>query len=181
VASTGALDVKVAVVGVRDTIRALKQIDPVSAKLLRKELSDAARLISASARKRVPMVRPMSGWRNVWAMNGRVRGGQGWPAWYTSELKQAIKVSTAATDRARSTKARTTVAVYTQNPAANIFEFAKMNHTPNRFSGRLPSYMGGRIMWAGNDAVANQVNQKINDALVAAQTIIQSDVNVAKV
>jgi hypothetical protein len=41
--------------------------------------------------------------------------------------------------------------------------------------------MGGRIMWAGNDAVANQVNQKINDALVAAQTIIQSDVNAAKV
>lgn len=180
-ASTGVIDVKVAIVGVRDTLRALRALDPAAAKELRKELSASARLISAAARKRVPAVRPLSGWRNVWAMNGHVRGGQGWPAWYTSELRQAIKVSTAATDRARATKTRTTIAVYTQNPSANIYEFAKANHTPGRFSGRLPSYMGGRIMWAGNDAVANQVNQKISDALVKAQSIIQASVNSAKV
>ena len=186
-ASTGALDVKVAVVGIRDTMRALRTLNPEAAKELRQELGAAGRLIVNAAKQRVPVSRPLldssgrGGWRNVWAMNGRVRGGQGWPAWYTSEIKREIKLSKAATDRSRKDKTRTTIAATTQNPAANIYEFAKSNHTAGRFSGRLPSYMGGRIMWAGNDAVANQVNQKINDAVVKAQSIVQASVNSAKV
>ena len=175
------IDVKVAIVGVRDVQRALRNIDPELAKQLRKELREAGKLVAMSAKKKVPGRSPLSGWRNVWAMNGRVRGGQGWPAWYTSEVKQAIKVSTAASDRDRRTKTRTTVSAYTQNPAGAIYEFAKTNHTPNQFSSKLGSYMGGRIMWAGYDSVANEVRHKIDTALDDGVKVVQSAVDVAKV
>ena len=175
------LDIKVAVTGVRDVQRALRNLDPELAAKLRKELREAAKLVTIAAKKKVPGRSPLSGWRNVWAMNGRVRGGQGWPAWYTSEVKQAIKVSTAATDRDRRTKTRTTVAAYTQNPSGAIFEFAKTNHTPNRFSSRLGSYMGGRIMWAGYDSVAQQVRHKVDTALNDGVKAIQGAVDTAKV
>lgn len=184
------IKVDVTLVGVRDTLRALKQYDPVSAQLLRKELGAAGNLIVNAAKRRVPQSRPLldssganfrHGWRNVWAMRGKVRGGVGWPAWVTSEIKRDIKLTRAATDRRKSTKARTIIAASTNNPAACIYEFAQRDHTPGEFSTRLPSYMGGRIMWAGNDAVANQVNQKIHDALVKANQAIQVAVNSAKV
>lgn len=175
--------VRVAFVGLRESIRHLNQINPEAAKELRKELKGAAQLIQAAAKARVPNQRPAlggsglnprSGWQNFWPMRGRVRGGQGWPAWYSSEVRNAIKVTVAATDRQRQTKTRTTVRVYSQSPAGCIYEFAKKDHTHSQFSSRLPSASGGRVLWAGHDAVAPQVERKIQLAIALAQYRVQN-------
>lgn len=177
-----AIHFKLAIVGVRDTIRALQQLDPEAAKVLKKELGDAAKLVQAAAKARVPQNRPLlggsggrlqSGWRNVWPMRGRVRGGEGWPAWFSSEIKSAIKVTTAASDRDRRTRTRVKVQVFTQSAAGSIYEFARRDHTPGDFSTRLPAYRGGRIMWAAHDSVDEKVQRKIMDAMdVANRRII---------
>lgn len=174
---------KIAVVGVRDTLRAIKKIDPEATKQLRNELNAAAKLIQVAAKKRVSNRPPLSGWNKIDAIRPRVRLGAstapGWPAWKL--IRSSIRVNKAATDRQRTTKTRTTVAVYSSNPAAIIYEFAKQSHTLNRFSAHLPSSRGGRTLWAGHDEVAGQVQRKITDALSAARKIIQASVDSAKV
>jgi hypothetical protein len=177
------LHTRIAITGVRDTIRALNRLNPEAAKALRGELSQAAALVQRAAKSAVPGKVPLSGWNTSQVLKPRVRlnaaSGPGWPAW--KSLKRDIKVTKAATDRDRRTKTRTTIAVYSQNPAAIIYEFAKQSHTPTHFSGHLPTSRSGRIMWAGYDSVVGEVHRKIGDALVTASRIIQASIDKAKV
>jgi hypothetical protein len=180
----------IAIIGLRDVEKSLKQFAPEMAKYLRQELRGAANLARDSAKSKVPYQRPLlggsgsrlqSGWRSVWAMRGRVRGGEGWPAFQVSEIKRAIKVTLARTQRDSKTRTRTSVSIQTQNAAAAIYEFAREDHTPGQFSTRLPHYMGGRIMWAGYDSVAQQVDNRINDAIDTGRDALQMSIYRAKV
>jgi hypothetical protein len=184
------ISTKIAIVGLRDVQKALRLLDPDFAKWLRKQLKESANLAKNAAKSRVPSQRPLlggsgsrlqSGWRNVWAMNGWVRGGQGWPAWYSSEIKSQIESTLAATNRDRKTLTRTTVAIHNASAAGSIYEFARTDHTKGEFSTRLPHYMGGRIMWAGYDSVAQQVDNKISFAIDASVEVVQRRMDAAKV
>lgn len=185
-----AIHFRLAIVGVRDTIRALNQLDPLAAKALKVELRAAASLVQAAAKSRVPSQRPLlggsgsrlqSGWRNIWPMRGRVRGGEGWPAWYTSEIKSAIKTTIASSGRDRRSKTRVQVAVFTQSASGSIYEFARRDHSKGEFSTRLPQYRGGRIMWAAHDSVDEQVQRRIYTAMNIANAHVASLIENAKV
>lgn len=178
------IQTKVAVVGVRDTLRALRKFDPEAAKALRNELGAAAKLIQAAAKRNVPSSPPLSGWNTSDVLKPKVRlkaktSPPGWPKW--RYIKGDIRINKAQTDRDKKTKTRTTIAVYTENPAAIIYEFAKASQTPTQFSAHLPSLRSGRIMWTGHDQVADQVRRKISDALDNARKLIQTHIDNAKV
>ena len=67
--------------GANQTLRALRTLEPETARQVGREIKKAGDGIAAYIRGNAPSEPPMSGWREVAAMRGRTRGGAGWPAW----------------------------------------------------------------------------------------------------
>lgn len=111
------MDVKVKVVGADQALRALRTMEPETAKQIGRELSDVGRMLSAYINATAPTDPPMRGWRTtpVSAPQKQSRGGKGW----NSDV-------TWSPIRARSSRRGTTVTVSTvsANIAAIIYESA---------------------------------------------------------
>jgi hypothetical protein len=75
------VDFTVRVQGADQAIRALRTMEPETAKQVGKEISNVGRDLAAYIRDNAPSDPPMSGWRESGAARGRTRGGAGWPAW----------------------------------------------------------------------------------------------------
>jgi|694.fasta_scaffold37031_7 hypothetical protein len=74
-------DFTVRVEGADQAVRALRTMEPETAKQVGKEISNVGRDLAAYIRANAPTQPPMSGWRETGAARGRTRGGAGWPAW----------------------------------------------------------------------------------------------------
>ena len=70
----------VKVEGADQALKALRTMEPETAKQVAKEIKDAGQGIAAYIRGNAPGP-PMTGWRTQDAVQGRTRGGAGWPAW----------------------------------------------------------------------------------------------------
>jgi hypothetical protein len=74
-------ELSVRVVGADQAIRALRTMEPETARQIGREISSVGASLAAYIRSNAPTSPPMSGWREVSATRGRTRGGAGWPAW----------------------------------------------------------------------------------------------------
>lgn len=74
------VEASVRVEGADKALRALRTMEPETAKQVAKEIKDAGQDIAAYIRDNAPGP-PMTGWRSTAATRGRTRGGAGWPAW----------------------------------------------------------------------------------------------------
>ena len=75
------VEAAVRIEGADKALRALRTMDPETAKQVGKEIKEAGQGIAAYIRGNAPGEPPMSGWRTTAAGSGRSRGGAGWPAW----------------------------------------------------------------------------------------------------
>lgn len=116
------MDVKVKVVGADQALRALRTMEPETAKQIGREISNVGRMLSAYINANAPTDPPMRGWRTTPTVNPHTkhggtlsRGGKGWNADVTwSPIK------------ATSSRRGTTVIISTvsSNAAGIIFESA---------------------------------------------------------
>jgi len=74
------VEAAVKIEGAGKALRALRTMEPETAKQVGKEIKDAGQGIAAYIRGNAPGP-PMTGWRTSGATSGRTRGGAGWPAW----------------------------------------------------------------------------------------------------
>ncbi len=81
-------DLTVRVVGADQAIKALRTMEPETAKQVGREISTVGKDIAAYIKNAAPTSPPMSGWRTVAPARpgparsgGGGRGGAGWPAW----------------------------------------------------------------------------------------------------
>jgi hypothetical protein len=75
---------------------------------------------------------PLSGWRDVPARNGRVRGGAGWPAWNEGEIKAGISRTTAQ-GRVDANYRTNLYGLKNKSAAGVIFEIAGRNNKLSPF------------------------------------------------
>lgn len=75
------VEFNVQVQGADQAIRALRTMEPETAKQVGREISKVGADLAAYIRSAAPTGPPMSGWREQSAARGRTRGGAGWPAW----------------------------------------------------------------------------------------------------
>ncbi len=75
------MDLSVKVVGADQALKALRTMEPETAKQVGKEVSSVGKRVAAAIRSAAPGGSPMTGWRETAATVGRTRGGAGWPAW----------------------------------------------------------------------------------------------------
>ena len=129
-------DFTVRVDGADQAVRALRTMEPETAKQVGKEISSVGKDIAAYIRSNAPSGPPMSGWRTsppasprAARVKGGGRGGAGWPAWEPVT--------------ATSSRRGTTVVVRMPGASANIYEV----------SGRVSS---------GNDAQGAQFIRNIS-------------------
>jgi hypothetical protein len=74
------LAVDVRIVGADQALKALRTMEPETAKQVGREIKKAGDVIAAHIRGRGPGGPPMTGWREQLAARPR-GGGRGWPAW----------------------------------------------------------------------------------------------------
>lgn len=103
----------VRVEGADQAIRALRTMEPETAKQVGREISKVGKDLAAYIRDNAPTDPPMSGWRESGAVRGRTRGGSGWPAW--------------APIGATSSRRGTSVTVQMTGAVAAIYESAGKN------------------------------------------------------
>ena len=75
------MQASVRIVGADQAIKALRTMEPETAKQVNREISQVGKSIAAYIKTNAPTDSPMSGWRTTGAARGRSRGGAGWPAW----------------------------------------------------------------------------------------------------
>lgn len=83
------MDVAIRVEGADAALRTLRTMEPIFAKEIAKEISNAGKLVAEHAKAKAPSGPTMSGWRDTGAVSGRTRGGAGWPGWQTPGVKVA--------------------------------------------------------------------------------------------
>lgn len=66
--------------GAEQALKALRQLEPETAKEVGREVSNVGKGLAARIRSAAPVTQPMSGWVQTNGLRGS-RGGRGWPGW----------------------------------------------------------------------------------------------------
>ena len=74
-------ELSVRVVGADQAIRALRTMEPETARQVGREIASVGKDIASYIESIAPPQPPMSGWRTIPAARPRSRGTAGWPAW----------------------------------------------------------------------------------------------------
>ena len=113
---------QVTTTGFDETMRVLKQLDP---ELRKQTLKEIRRPLNAAIGQMRGMYAqpPMSGWRTVAAVNGRTRGGAGWPAW--TGMERGLKAQVGKSRRQVKRQEWDIASIVQRNAAAEIYEFAE--------------------------------------------------------
>lgn len=181
---------KVQVTGMRETLRALRQLDPELRKQTVKEIRTVARGIATEAKGLLPKQPPMSGWQTQPSTRGAykngqlqpmVRGGRGWMPW--ANPQRLVKVDIGR-QRGQARRNEWTVArIVSLSPAAQVFEFAgrgtPRNYSPTRdqFIRNLDRYgQPGRSLWTAVDRNAPAAQRAIIAALRNAEATINRQI-----
>lgn len=162
------LEIRTGDIDVRATLAALKGYDKRLQKQTLQTIRRSARVMVRAAQQNTPTEPPMSGWRPVPAVNGRTRGGRGWPAWV--DVRRGINYRVGRRTRIRATNQVRwdLVRIVQRNPAGQIFEFARDGQTAsgeqfvtNLNRRRQPS----RAVWPAVDQHHEQVTRDMMDAV----------------
>lgn len=79
-------NVRVEIEGADDALRALRVMEPETAKQVGKAVSEIGKNLAGDIRGAAPAGPPMSGWKATSGIRG-ARGGQGWPSWAAISAK----------------------------------------------------------------------------------------------
>jgi hypothetical protein len=175
-------------VGVKETLAALKKFDEDAVKGFNKVISAELRGARDQARSKVDKITsqnsdtPMQGWRTVEAKNPRktTRGGRGWPAWNAGEIKTGI-VSTRAQGKVRADYTTSAGTLLNKSAAGAIFEVAGRRKAGGQFTENLNWFgKASRLIWSVVDKQGPEIEKKIYDALKDAEDTLQRHLNTNK-
>jgi Tfp pilus assembly protein FimT len=175
-------------IGVKDTLAALKKFDEDAVKGFNKVLSAELRGARDEARNKVDTIgssqtdTPMRGWRKVEPTNPRAssRGGKGWPAWNSSAIKTGI-VSTRAQGKVRADYTTSAGALINKSAAGVIFEVGGRLGGSGQFIQNLNWFSkASRLIWSVVDKSKAEIEKKIADALEDAERTLQQHLNTNK-
>jgi len=145
----------VEVIGVKQMLRDLKQIDPEARKQFAKDAKQIASPIVVAAQGSYP-AQALSGMKYRWTQNGR----QLLP-WDARKARRGITVKV---DAGR--KKDGVVTIIQKDPAAAIYDIAGRG-TSNRFGDALTAFAGNpsRVMWPSAEAHITDVQAEMTKAL----------------
>jgi hypothetical protein len=178
-------DETVVISGIKETIESLKKFDKDAARRLNKVINDELALAEGAARAKIEDKPPMSGWRTVPAAKGRVRGGQGWPAWEPTAIRQGIK-KTRVEGKVRSDYTTSAGALVQKTAAGAIWEVAGRRSggsgTGRNMIGVLNERFKGasRGIWAVVDKDADKIRNNVRKAIEDAQKLLKANLNKEK-
>jgi len=178
-------DETVVISGIKETIESLKKFDKDAARRLNKVINDELALAESAARAKVTDAPPMSGWRTVAAAKGRTRGGQGWPAWEPTAIRQGIK-KTRVEGKVRSDYTTSAGALVQRTAAGAIWEVAGRRSggsgTGRQMIGVLNERFKGasRGIWAVVDKDADKIRTNVRKAVEDAQRLLKQNLNKEK-
>ena len=178
-------DETVVISGIKETIESLKKFDKDAARRLNKVINDELALAEGAARAKIKDKPPMSGWRTVPAAKGRVRGGQGWPAWEPTAIRQGIK-KTRVEGKVRSDYTTSAGALVQKTAAGAIWEVAGRRSggsgTGRNMIGVLNDRFKGasRGIWAVVDKDADKIRNNVRKAIEDAQKLLKANLNKEK-
>ncbi len=143
------------VLGVKEMLRDLKQIDPEARKQFAKDAKQIASPIVLEAQSRYP-AQALSGMRYRWTQNGR----QLLP-WDARKARRGITVKV---DAGR--KKDGVVTIIQKDPAAAIYDIAGRGNS-NRLGDALTAFAGNpsRVMWPSAEAHITDVQNEMTKAI----------------
>ena len=157
---------KIEVVGVQETIKALRKIDPQLRRQFTKDAKQVAQPIIDTARRNYPVM-PLSGMARQWTQGSRIL----FP-WSQSKARTGVKFKV---DTRRNATA--VIKIQQTDTAASITEVAgKRNANPagDAFN-RLIVAAGGRVMWPAYEANKNNVDQAMVAIVRDAEKTVQRE------
>lgn len=144
-------------VDVKDTIKALRRLEPEAAKEFIRSAKGAVAPMMADAKSQYPEM-PLSGMARQWA--GRF-------PWQAAAVRRGVKVKTST----RKNKA-SVVYVTQASPAGAIFEVAGTKNPSSVFATNLRA-RSGRVLWPAYDRHAEQIQTDIKALIVDAEKTVQ--------
>ena len=178
----------IVLIGVKETLAALKKFDEDAVKGFNKVVSSEIRGARDQARNYVDKIQnrttdtPMRGWRTVEPKNPSKtsRGGKGWPAWDTGAIKTGI-VSTRAQGKVRADYTTSAAALLNKSAAGAIFEVGGRLGGSGRFIENLNWFgKASRLIWSVVDKNKAEIEKKISDALDDAKKALQQHLDTNK-
>jgi hypothetical protein len=175
-------------IGVKETLTALKEFDKDAVKGFNKVISSELRGARDEARNKVDKIgssqtdTPMRGWRKVEPTNPSAtsRGGKGWPAWDTGAIKTGI-VSTRAAGKVRADYTTSAGALLNKSAAGAIFEVGGRLGGSGRFIENLNWFgKASRLIWWAVDKNKTEIENKIESAFNDAKATLQKHLDTNK-
>jgi len=150
---------KIEIVGVKDTIKNLRRVDPEFRKQFDKEIKSVLQPAISSIKSSYPAM-PLSNMARPWTTSG---GYQIFP-WSVSKVRNGVRVKTSTRRNANSV-----VYVSQSNPAGVLFETVTLGNE----LGRNIRTVSPRVMWPVIDQMAPQILAGVGTIVVHAQQVIQ--------
>jgi hypothetical protein len=184
---------KIEIVGLGDTLKAMKVYSPNALKQYNKEVLDAANIVVRVARQAIPAEPPMRNWRKISPRRARStprphsdpranpRGGAGWPIWNSAEIRSGIKPSRAK-KRERGESWGVLLRVENRSASGAIFEVAGRRSRGKSAGGRQfirnlnAFHSASRAIWRAYDENQTVVTGAAQAAINKAITQFQRDV-----
>lgn len=154
----------VQVVGVKDTLKELRQLDPELRKQFARDVRQIAKPLTDEAKSLYGRSLP-SGFGRQWHQGQR----QLFP-WQPSKARSGVTVKISTSQRSRSV-----ISVRQNNPAASIIEFAG-TETQSGFASQLTLVFGrtrGKVMWQAADRKLSDITAEVELAVQAGSRVVQ--------
>lgn len=162
------VNASVQVVGVKDTLKQLRELDPELRKQFTKDVKQIARPLTDEAKMLYGKTLP-SGFNRKWSDGSRPI----FP-WQPSRARAQISVKVTTSKRSQSV-----ISVRQGNPAAAIIEFAG-TETWNDFAAQTTLVFGrtrGKVMWQAADKKLAGITREIEIAVEAGSEVVRKKVS----
>lgn len=153
------------VVGVKDTIKALRRVDPELRKQFNRDIKQVLEPVVSKVKAGYPRL-PLSGMVREWTPNAE-RGYQIFP-WNYSAVKRGVTVKT-------STRKNKNAVVYISqaNNAGVLFETVSLNNE----LGRNIRTVSPRLLWPIVDEMTPRIIAGVEKIVVDVERVVQGEVN----
>jgi hypothetical protein len=178
-------DEVIVLVGIKETLDALKDFDKDAVRRFNKVINDELAGAERDARSLIKEEPPMSGWKKLDAAKGRTRGGAGWPGWNAGEIRSKI-TKTKAQGKVRGDYTTSAGSLLNKSAAGSIFEVAGRNTkateartAPAQFLRTLTARFQGasRVVWRVVDKDKAKIEANVSKALDEAKAELQKHLN----
>lgn len=142
------------VVGVKDTLKDLRTLNPQMRKQFARDAKQIAAPITTAAKAKYPQM-PLSGMRYRWMQKGRHL-----LPWDARRARSGVQVKIDAGRRRNGV-----VTIIQKDPAASIIEFASNNNRLGRSLSTLAWGEPARVMWPAADSHLKDVTREMRQAI----------------